>query len=138
VGITWGGKNPDYDKLRARDLTPTDVSHTGQYGYALNFLTFIKSELIPFIESKYGVKKDNRTLIGSSFGGFFTLYALFHEPEPFNRYVLTSPSLDWDNEILYTYNKNYTEKKKELSAKVFMEIGEYENVYHTSKNLLIN
>jgi hypothetical protein len=56
------------------------------------------------------------------------LYALFHEPETFNRYVFTSPALGWDNEILYTYNKNYAGKKKELPVKVFMGIGEYENV----------
>ena len=42
VGITWGGKNPDYDKLRARDLTLTDNNHSGQYGNAQNFLAFIK------------------------------------------------------------------------------------------------
>jgi predicted alpha/beta superfamily hydrolase len=128
VGVTWGGKNPDYDKLRARDLTPTDISHTGQYGNAPNFLAFIKKELIPFIESKYRVKKDDRALVGSSFGGLFTLYALFQEPEIFSRYILTSPALGWDNEILYAYNKNYSEKKKELPAKVFMGIGGYENV----------
>jgi hypothetical protein len=56
------------------------------------------------------------------------LYALFHEPETFNRYVLTSPSLGWDNEIVYAYNKSYAEKTKELRAKVFMGIGEYEDV----------
>jgi predicted alpha/beta superfamily hydrolase len=128
VGITWGGKNPDYDKLRARDLTPTDISHTGQYGNAPNFLSFIKKELIPFVESKYRVKKDDRTLVGSSLGGLFTLYALFHESETFNRYVLTSPALGWDNEIVYAYDKSYAEKTKELRAKVFMGIGEYENV----------
>ncbi len=128
VGITWGGKNPDYDKLRAYDLTPTDISHAGQYGNASNFLAFIKKELIPFIESKYRVKKDDRTLVGSSLGGLFTLYALFHEPETFNRYVLTSPSLGWDNNIVDAYNKSYAEKTKELRAKVFMGIGGYEDV----------
>ncbi len=127
VGITWGGNNPDYDKLRARDLTPTDVSHNGQYGNGPNFLAFIKKELIPFVESKYRVKKDDRTLVGSSLGGLFTLYALFHEPETFNRYVLTSPALGWDNGIMDTYNKDYAEKKKEFRAKVFMGIGGYEN-----------
>jgi predicted alpha/beta superfamily hydrolase len=128
VGITWGGKNPDYDKLRARDLTPTDISHTGQFGNAPNFLAFIKKELIPFVESKYRVKKDDRTLVGSSFGGLFTLYALFHESETFNRYILTSPSLGWDDGITYTYEKKYAEKKTDLPVRIFMAIGEYEGV----------
>jgi predicted alpha/beta superfamily hydrolase len=128
VGITWGGKNPDYDKLRARDLTPSDVSHTGQYGNAPNFLAFITKELVPFIEAKFRVKKNERTLVGSSFGGLFTLYAMFQGSTAFNRYVLTSPALGWDNEILSSSNKKYAEAKKDLPAKVFMGIGEFENV----------
>lgn len=128
VGITWGGKNPDYDKRRAFDLTPTDPGKSGQYGNAPNFLAFIKQELIPFIESKYRVRSDDRALVGSSFGGLFTLYAMFHETATFNRYVLTSPSLQWDNDILSTYNKEYAQRTKELRARVFMGIGGYENV----------
>lgn len=128
VGITWGGKNPDYDKLRTRDLTPTDAGKAGREGNAPNFLAFIKKELIPFVESKYRVRKDDRTLVGSSFGGLFILYALFHGPETFNRYILTSPSLGWDNNIVSIYNNQYAEKNGDLRAKVFMGIGGYENV----------
>jgi predicted alpha/beta superfamily hydrolase len=128
VGITWGGKNPDYDKRRAYDLTPTDPGNTGNYGNAPKFLSFINNELIPFVESRYRVKKDDRTLVGSSFGGLFTLYALFHETATFNRYVLTSPALNWDNDMVSSYDKKYAEKTKELHARVFMGIGRYENV----------
>jgi predicted alpha/beta superfamily hydrolase len=128
VGITWGGKNPDYDKRRAFDLTPTDPGKSGQYGNAPNFLAFIKQELIPFIESKYRVRNNDRALVGSSFGGLFTLYAMFHETGTFNRYVLTSPSLGWDNDILSSYNKEYAQRTKELRARVFMGIGGYESV----------
>jgi predicted alpha/beta superfamily hydrolase len=49
--------------------------------------------LIPFIESKYRAAKNDRTLMGSSYGGLFTLYAMFHETALFQRYVLTSPAL---------------------------------------------
>lgn len=128
VGITWGGKNPDYDKLRARDLTPTDAGHTGQYGNAANFLAFITKELIPFVESKFRVKKDDRALAGSSFGGLFTLYALFHATDAFQSYLLTSPAIGWDNELVYSYNKQFAEKRKDLPVRLFMAIGEYENV----------
>ncbi len=128
VGITWGGNNPDYDKLRARDLTPTDVNHNGQYGNAGNFLAFITKELIPFVESKYKVRKDDRALAGSSFGGLFTLYALFHATDAFKRYILTSPAIGWDREIAFTYIKQFAEKRSDLPAKVFMAIGAYENV----------
>ena len=127
VGITWGGKSPNHDSLRARDLTPTSATTLPQSGGAPKFLAFIKKELIPFIESQYRVT-DDRTLMGSSFGGLFTLYALFNETELFHRYVLTSPAVGWDNEVIYTYEKNYAEKKPRLPIKLFMTVGELEEV----------
>lgn len=123
IGITWGGKNPNYDSLRARDLTPTNTRQLPQSGNAPKFLSFIKNELIPFVEMKYRTKKNDRTLMGSSFGGLFTLYALFHETELFNRYVLTSPSVGWDSEVLYTYEKNYAEKNQRLPVRLFIGVG---------------
>ncbi len=127
VGITWGGKNPKHDSLRARDLTPTNAATLRQSGGAPKFLAFIKQELIPFIESKYRVTND-RTLMGSSFGGLFTLYALFNETELFQRYVLTSPAVGWDNEVIYTYDKKFAEKKSRLPVRLFMAVGELEGV----------
>ena len=127
VGITWGGKSPNHDSLRARDLTPINVAALHQSGGAPKFLAFIKKELIPFIESNYRVS-DDRTLMGSSFGGLFTLYALFNETELFQRYVLTSPAVGWDNEVIYTYEKNYAEKNSRLPVKLFMAVGKLEEI----------
>ena len=128
VGITWGGKNPDYDKLRAHDFTPTDVSNDGTFGNASKFLSFISKELIPYVEGKFRVRQDDRTLIGSSYGGLFSLYAMFQEPAVFNRFIFTSPAIQWDNKFLHTLNNKFAEQHSELSAKVFAGIGEYENV----------
>ena len=125
VGITWAGERPNYSMLRARDLTPTKSSRFPS-GNAPNFLTFIKKDAIPFIESNYRTTKNERTLMGSSLGGLFTLYALFHETSLFNRYVLTSPSLGWDNGILLTYEKEFAEKNKQLPVRLFMGVGEFE------------
>jgi predicted alpha/beta superfamily hydrolase len=126
VGITWGGKNPNYDSLRVRDLTPTNIQQVPQSGNGTKFLSFIKKELIPFIDSTYRTKKNDRTLMGSSLGGLFTLYAMFHETELFNRYVLTSPALGWDNEIISTYEKAYADQKSQLPVRLFMAVGGYE------------
>ena len=123
VGITWGGVNPNYDSLRARDFTPTHLEQAPQSGGGPKFLKFIKDELIPYIESTYRTTKKGRTLIGSSLGGLFTLYALFHETELFDRYVLTSPAAGWDNEILCTYEKEYAAKNVQLPVRVFIGVG---------------
>jgi predicted alpha/beta superfamily hydrolase len=128
VGITWGGANPDYDKRRSFDLTPTDAGQPSQFGNGEKFLSFIKKEAIPFIESKYRTKNNERTLIGSSFGGLFTLYALFRESELFNRYVLTSPAWAWDNGSLNKFAEKFSKTNLSHPVTIYMSVGEYEDV----------
>lgn len=123
VGITWGGKNPNPDSLRARDFTPTNIKRLPQSGGAPKFLSFIKNELIPFIDAKYHTAKNERILMGSSLGGLFTLYTLFNDASLFNRYVLTSPAVSWDDDVIYTYEKKYFEKNRDLPVKLSMGIG---------------
>ena len=123
VGIAWGGTNPNYDFLRARDLTPSATKQAPIGGNAPKFLQFIKKELIPFIDARYRTKKDDRTLMGSSLGGLFTLYALFQETSLFNRYVLTSPAIGWDDGVIESYIKNYAPNKPQLPVRLFMAVG---------------
>jgi hypothetical protein len=66
--------------------------------------------------------------MGTSAGGFFTLYTLFNKTELFNRYVLTSPALPWGDGITYKYEKDYAEKNSQLPVKLYMAIGGYEDV----------
>jgi enterochelin esterase-like enzyme len=84
VGITWGGASPDIAKLRTRDFTPPEGAAT--------FLTFVKQELVPYVDATYRTTND-RTLMGHSAGGVVGAYALVREPDLFNRYVLASPDL---------------------------------------------
>ena len=127
VGITWGGKNPDYYSLRSRDFSPTAEQPTKTSGGASKFLEFIKKELIPIVESTYRVS-DNRALVGSSLGGLFTLYAMFNETELFNRYILTSPALQWENGILGSIEESFSKKNSKIDARLFMAVGGYEYV----------
>jgi predicted alpha/beta superfamily hydrolase len=123
VGVTWGGKNPNPDSLRARDYTPTNVKGTPQSGGADKFLSFMKEELFPYIEKSYRADKSDRTLVGCSLGGLFTMYALFTHPEMFQRYVAASPAFMWDNNALYQYEKKYAANKSSPPAKLFMCVG---------------
>jgi predicted alpha/beta superfamily hydrolase len=91
VGVTWGGINPNPDSLRARDYTPTSVPWTPQSGGADKFLSFMKEELFPFIESNYRAEADNRILMGCSLGGLFTMYAMFTHTDMFTGYAAASP-----------------------------------------------
>jgi predicted alpha/beta superfamily hydrolase len=123
VGVTWGGPNPNPDSLRARDYTPTNVKQTPQSGGADKFLSFMKEELFPFIEKNYRADKNDRTLIGCSLGGLFSMYALFSHPGMFQRYVAASPAFMWDNEMLYGAEKRYAGNSTNPPAKLFMCVG---------------
>ncbi len=126
VGITWGGINPNISTLRARDFLTTTNNQPGANGGA-KFLTFIKTELIPFIKSKYRVT-DDRTLVGASFGGFFTLYALFNDPALFSRYIASSPTLTFENSILRSMETKYAAAGSPQPTRLFIGKGSFEGL----------
>ncbi len=123
VGVTWGGVNPNPDSLRARDYTPTNEKRLPQSGGASRFLSVLKNEVIPLIEKNYRVENNDRTLMGCSLGGLFTMYTLFTEPDLFQRYVAVSPAYGWDNQVIYQYEKKYFENKSNPPARLFMCVG---------------
>lgn len=126
VGITWGGTNPNPDSLRARDYTPTNEKRLPQSGGADKFLSFIQTELFPFVQSKYRTDTTDRILMGCSLGGLFTMYTLFTHPAMFNSYIAASPAYGWDSEVLYKYEKAYFESNPAKKSRLYMTIGEVE------------
>jgi uncharacterized protein len=86
---------------RRRDFTfPTTIkSDQLKYpttGKSASFISFLEKELQPFIERKYKTTS-SRTLIGQSLGGLLATEILFTKPSLFNKYIIVSPSLWWDN-----------------------------------------
>ncbi|MFZ0491463.1 MAG: alpha/beta hydrolase-fold protein [Salegentibacter sp.] len=116
------------DKNRIRDLTTSTI--TTKYGMpfnekngeADNFLKFIETELIPFIENEYPVT-GYRTLIGHSYGGLFTIYTLIHQPELFNNYLAIDPSLDWDDQRLLKEAKETIATRDYENKALFMSLS---------------
>ncbi len=128
VGISWGGVNPDPDRLRRRDFTPTDEAGDGSSGGASAFLSFFEQELFPFIEQEFRATQD-RTLVGSSLGGLFCLYALLQRPDLFDRYVATSPATPWDEGVIYNYADGFAARNAEHPARLFLAVGELEDLF---------
>jgi len=126
VGVTWGGVNPNPDSLRARDYTPTNEKRSPQSGGADNFLSFMKDELFPFIETNYKADPSNRTLMGCSLGGLVTLYAFLTHTDMFTGYAAASPAVGWDNQVLYKYEKDFATKKLNKPVRVYMTVGDVE------------
>lgn len=123
VGITWGGNQPNPDSLRARDYTPTKEKRLQQSGGADRFLSAIKNEVFPLVEKTYRVDANDRTLMGCSLGGLFTMYTLFTHREMFNRYIAASPAFMWDNSVLYQFEKKYHSNASNPAANLFMCVG---------------
>lgn len=126
VGVTWGGKNPNPDSLRARDYTPTKEARLPQSGGADKFLSCLRKEIFPYIDSKYKTDTGNRILMGCSLGGLFTMYTLFTHPDMFNSYIAASPAYGWDRQVLYRYEKKYFESNPVKPSRLYMTIGEVE------------
>jgi predicted alpha/beta superfamily hydrolase len=128
VGITYSGANPDYNSLRAMDYTPVqDMSIPGS-GAAPKFLTFLKDELMPFIESNYRVDASQRVLMGSSFGGTFTLYTLFADPQLFSGYVAASPAVVYGGSFAFKQEAEYASNHQDLPVRLFLSVGELEDL----------
>lgn len=93
AAITYGGVNPDYGALRQRDYTPIDLHGGGATGDAAKFLQTVRHEIIPLVEANYACRREERVLMGSSYGGLFTAYALLNASDLFSGFVASSPSI---------------------------------------------
>lgn len=143
IGIDYKSKKSnDSMSLRNRDLTPTNdlIWMSGQKemykifgdlpeaepGGAKEFLEFIDHKVKPLINDKYHVNSSDQTYCGFSLGGLFGLFTLFTSPKSFNRYVIGSPSIWWDNKHILQIEEEYSKNNKELPAKIFMSAGDLE------------
>ncbi len=127
-----GADTTEVMRLRAIDLTPSPMKMNPGSGEASKFLEFLADELIPYVNANFRTKADDRTLIGHSLGGLFTMYALFERPALFQRYVATSPSLWWDRRWMVTRESEYAEQHKALRAKVYIAAAQDEPlIYRT-------
>jgi len=97
---------------RTRDLTPTHsiVNYYGTpdtssnswlkpSGGGNNFLQFMSSELIPYVDAHYKTEAF-RIFAGHSFGGITTINCLLTQPDMFGAYIAISPSFWWDKGYL--------------------------------------
>ena len=104
VGIT----SPFDEKLdysRNNDLLPileTEESKKryGKYsGNADNFLNFVETEVISYVNSKYRISNQN-IAVGHSLSASFILYSLLQKPNLFQNYIAISPNLAYDDNKL--------------------------------------
>src|SRR5919199_1519853 len=90
---------------RRRDLTPTHIEGDPPFrsreasketGGGENFVSFLKNELIPHIDSLYPTQT-YKVLIGHSFGGLTAMNILANHTSLFNSFICIDPSMWWDH-----------------------------------------
>ena len=120
---------------RTRDLTPTPMDDYWQFldfeadsiflknsGGGKNFMSFIETELIPHINSKYPAAP-YRMLIGHSLGGLTVMNTLIHHTHLFNDYVAIDPAMSWDNQKLLQETKTALANNKYPGISLFLAIA---------------
>jgi uncharacterized protein len=112
---------------RRRDFTfPTTIQEDKKIystaGHSDKFISFIEKELQPFIETKYKTNKD-KTIIGQSFGGLLATEILLRKPTLFNKYIIISPSLWWDNGSLLNLNSNLLLENFNQQTDIYIGVG---------------
>lgn len=120
------------DSLRVRDYLypkalPSDEVVTD--GGGQKFFDFITKELIPKIDAAYRTEKDNRTLLGHSFGGYFVLYSLMNQLQnkrnDFKTFISASPSLWYNHFYLNQLPELLSQNNSNLN--VFVTVGDKED-----------
>lgn len=86
---------------RRRDMTgPTttdeDRKIAPRVGGSAAFRRFVRTELIPVIESRYRTTRE-RAIVGESLAGLFVVETLLREADLFDTYIAFDPSLWWNN-----------------------------------------
>ena len=112
---------------RKRDFTfPTTIQDDkNKYpttGHSDAFIAFIEKELQPFIEAKYNTNS-NKTIIGESLGGLLATEILLKKPTLFNKYIIISQSLWWNNGSLLNSNSQILEATFNQKTAVYIGVG---------------
>ncbi|GMR13941.1 MAG: alpha/beta hydrolase-fold protein [Gemmatimonadota bacterium] len=145
VGIAYPSDDPAVlGEIRNRDFTPSEDARFEAMGKRLNpawkpllpegermgrandFLLFIEEEVKPLIAGRYSVAASGHTLFGSSLGGLFTLHALLTRPGSFDNYIVASPSIWWDGEMLFGVEEQTASAVEDVAANVFIGVGQLE------------
>jgi predicted alpha/beta superfamily hydrolase len=109
---------------RNTDLLHRSVSEGGVTygGGGASFQRFLTEELRPFLEAKYPLDPTRAVLFGHSFGALFAANVLAESPEAFDGYVLASPSVWIDTQVL----ARLAGATKRSGRRVFVAVGEQE------------
>jgi len=111
-----------YPVSRQWEYLPTYSSNLGYGGGADRYLDFLTHELRPEIDRHLRTVRDSYSIAGSSYGGCISLYAWVTRPKEFKVCGAFSPSVGWDNNVLFgIVEKQLTERPP--GHKLYIDCG---------------
>lgn len=137
VGLSYAREDSPTDS-RSLDYTPTNVlakkpgnsqSYGGKaYGGAALYADYLRQQVIPFVLQHYRVDPKQKIFVGHSYGGLLGAQLLLTQPDTFNSYILSSPSLWFDQGYMLKQAQQPSTSRTRLSATVQLYAGEYEQI----------
>ncbi len=112
---------------RRRDFTfPTTIAEDKKNypttGHSDKFISFIENELQPFIAKKYQTNSE-KTIIGQSLGGLLATEILLKKPYLFNKYIIVSPSLWWDDGSILKQQSEILTENFAQKTEIYIGVG---------------
>lgn len=112
---------------RKRDFThhTTNAKLTASYpttGHSEKFIKALRQEIIPLIEKQYHTNS-TRYVIGQSLGGLIASEILLKHPGTFTHYIITSPSLWWDDSSMLKSAQKYISAFPDDERYIYIAVG---------------
>lgn len=140
VGLSFTDRSMSaYLRQRARWFTPTPFVpppitgvkgiEAAETGRAAELQTFLADRLLPLIEAEHcgSLQITERWFIGHSFSALFGLRALLTDNTLFDKWLLASPSIWWDDRSILTVEADHAGRSDDLPARIFTSYGEHED-----------
>ncbi len=139
VGIGYNADYAEFLKRRTADLTPPigaeALAKLGGMGAAIGgaqgggadaFLPFLTETLRPAIAERYPATSSGpQILYGHSLGGLFAAHALLTRTDSFDAFIVSSPSLWWNDFAILGELPGFKERLAALprQPRVFVDVG---------------
>jgi predicted alpha/beta superfamily hydrolase len=112
---------------RKRDFTFPSTIEKEKKAYPTSgksqvFTSFLEKELLPYIQTAYKTNQ-SKTIIGESLGGLLATEILLKKPTLFNKYIIISPSLWWDNGSLLKLKPDALARKFGEKTGIYIGVG---------------
>ncbi len=127
VGIGYDMETADeWVQLRDLDFDPPGMPGASSDSVANLFLDALTQEMIPFINANYRTIPSDRCLQGYSSSGIFVLYALFQQPDAFQRYISGSAILNATYDYWIQHDAHLAARNASNPIQLYLSVGQLE------------